>query len=52
MKLKKMENPDDILKDHDDSDIIVQQKIDGFKTQAIKDKALRAPGIPTPTRPS
>jgi DNA ligase D-like protein (predicted 3'-phosphoesterase) len=38
MKLKKMENPDKILDKHDDSEIIVQQKIDGFKTQAIKDK--------------
>jgi DNA ligase D-like protein (predicted 3'-phosphoesterase) len=38
MKLKKMEDSDAILKDYDDSEIIVQQKIDGFKTQAIKDK--------------
>jgi hypothetical protein len=37
MKLKKLENPDDILKNYDDSDIIIQIKLDGFKTQAIKD---------------
>jgi bifunctional non-homologous end joining protein LigD len=39
MKLKKLENPDDILKNNDDSNIIIQIKLDGFKTQAIKDKA-------------
>ncbi len=38
MKLKKLKAPDDILKDHDDSEIVVQIKLDGFKTQAIKDK--------------
>lgn len=37
MKLRKMEDPDKMLDDYDDSDIWVQQKIDGFKTQAIKD---------------
>lgn len=36
MKLKKLENPDDILKNYDDSEIIIQIKFDGFKTQAIK----------------
>ena len=36
MKLKKLESPDDILKDYDDSEIIIQLKFDGFKTQAIK----------------
>lgn len=39
MKLKKLESPDDILKNNDDSNIIIQIKLDGFKTQAIKDKA-------------
>lgn len=37
MKLKKLKNPDDILDKYDDSDIIIQIKLDGFKTQAIKD---------------
>jgi ATP-dependent DNA ligase len=37
MKLKKLKNPDDILEKYDDSDIIIQIKLDGFKTQAIKD---------------
>lgn len=39
MKLKKLKDPDGILKNHDDSEIIVQIKLDGFKTQAIKDNA-------------
>jgi hypothetical protein len=38
MKLKKLESPDDMLKDYDEKDIIVQLKFDGFKTQAIKTK--------------
>ena len=37
MKLKKLTKPDEILKDHDDSEIVVQIKYDGFKTQAIRD---------------
>jgi hypothetical protein len=35
MKLKKIDNPDDILKDYDNSEIVIQIKLDGFKTQAI-----------------
>jgi len=37
MKLKKLKSPDDMLKNYDDSDIIVQMKLDGFKTQAINE---------------
>lgn len=38
MKLNKLTNPEEILKNHDESEIIIQVKFDGFKTQAIKDK--------------
>ena len=41
MKLKKLTEPEDILKDNDESDIIVQVKFDGFKTQAIKSDGVR-----------
>lgn len=39
MKLKKLTSVDAVLKDHKPEDLIVQQKIDGFKTQAIKTSA-------------
>ncbi|MFA5024662.1 MAG: RNA ligase family protein [Patescibacteria group bacterium] len=36
MKLKKIENLDDVLKNHNPEGLIVQVKFDGWKTQAIK----------------
>jgi len=36
MKLKKIENLDDISKDNKPEDLVVQVKLDGFKTSAIK----------------
>lgn len=36
MKLKKITKAEDILKNYKESDLIVQQKFDGWKTQAIK----------------
>jgi len=41
MKLKKIKNPDDMLKDFDDSELIIQIKLDGFKTQAIKNNDVK-----------
>ena len=39
MKLKKVENPDDFVQRHGKENTIVQIKYDGFKVQAIRDKA-------------
>jgi ATP-dependent DNA ligase len=36
MKLRKVESLDEVLKDHQPKDLIVQVKFDGFKTQAIR----------------
>jgi hypothetical protein len=39
MRLKKIDDPQDLLGDYNKDDLIVQQKYDGWKIQAIKDSA-------------
>lgn len=41
MKLKKIETPEELLKDYKPEDLIVQGKIDGWKCQAIKTDVVR-----------
>ena len=41
MRLKKIESPDVMLKDYDAKDLIIQQKIDGFKTMGIKTDVVK-----------
>lgn len=38
MKLRKIEDPAKMLEEYDDGELWIQQKIDGFKTQAIRNK--------------